>query len=467
MNKEKRFGQVFTPPYLMEDILDFASYAGAGILQRHAMDNSCGDGAFLAEMARRYCAAYGAGDRKTLAQQLATFIHGIEKDAASHAGCMERMRQLERDLQLPPVRWDIRCADALQVPDFDGRMDFVVGNPPYVRVHNLENSFAQVKRHAFCGSGMTDLYLVFYELGLQMLRSGGRLCYIAPSSWIHSVAGQHMRAYLQSAGCLRAIADLGHFQPFAATTYTAITLLEKDGQHTQFDYYTYAEEKALHFVDALPYDEAFFDGVLFLGNRHTLHTLRAVKTSASASIVEVKNGFATLADDVFIADGFPFSSFTIPVIKASTGKLRRAFYPYDTNGKPLDKSAIFADAAVAAYLHARKNALLKGRSTSQYPDWHLYGRSQALKDVWRHKYAINTVIRDAASIKLTPAPAGTGVYSGLYILTDESEERLRAALLHADFIRYAQALRKYKSGGYYTFNARELKQYLNHALSAP
>ena len=374
------------------------------------------------------------------------------------------MRQLEHDLNLPPVAWDIRCADALQVRDFNGRMDFVIGNPPYVRVHNLENTFAQVKRHAFCGGGMTDLYLVFYEIGLHMLSAGGRLCYIAPSSWINSVAGQHMRAYLQSTGHLRAIADLGHFQPFNATAYTAITLLENGKKRGQFDYYAYEGKRKLRFVEKLPYNEAFFDGVLFLGSRQTLHELRAIKISSAQSHVEVKNGFATLADDVFIADEFPFEHLIIPVIKASTGAWRKALYPYDENGKPLDKLAVFANAAVAAYLHAREDALLKGRSASQYPDWHLYGRSQALKDVWTHKYAINTVIRDVSSIKLNPAPRGAGVYGGLYILTSAPEQQIRTALQCDDFIRYIAALKKYKSGGYYTFNSRELKQYLNYRL---
>ena len=469
-NKEKRFGQVFTPPYLVEDILDFAGYGGAVLLQRHAVDNSCGDGAFLVEMARRYCAAFfsahGEGEKETLARELGQFIHGMEKDAASHTACLARMRQLERDVQLPPVHWDIRCADALHMRDFDGHMDFVIGNPPYVRVHNLEGDFARVKAYHFCSGGMTDLYLLFYELGLRMLAPGGRLCYIAPSSWINSVAGKHMRAHLQESGCLRAIADLRHFQPFNATTYTAITLLENTGGAHRFDYYSYAGERALCFVETLPYDEAFFDGALFLGDRNTLRELRAIKTAPHAPRVRVKNGFATLADGVFIADVFPFDDFIIPVIKASTGAQRKALYPYDRNGKPLPRETVFSVAGVAAYLNARKDALLKGRDERHCPDWHLYGRSQALADVWRHKYAIGALVRDAASIKLHPAPPGTGVYSGLYILTDAPEEQLRAALQCGRFISYVAALRKYKSGGYYTFNARELEQYLNHALGA-
>lgn len=62
------------------------------------------------------------------------------------------------------------------------------------------------------------------------------------------------------------------------------------------------------------------------------------------------------------------------------------------------------------------------------------------------------------------SPTGHRCLLHLYILTNAPEERLRAALQCDAFIRYVAALRKYKSGGYYTFNARELQQYLNHAL---
>jgi len=37
---------------------------------------------------------------------------------------------------------------------------------------------------------------VFFELGLRMLSAGGRLCYITPSSWLNSLAGENMRREL-------------------------------------------------------------------------------------------------------------------------------------------------------------------------------------------------------------------------------------------------------------------------------
>lgn len=174
MEKEKRFGQVFTPEYLVRDILDFVGYVPHGdILEKHVIDNSCGDGAFLVEVARRYAEAYftrhGRNGGKTLARQLGTFVHGIEIDSESHAACLKRLDAFAAELGLPPVGWDVRNADALTVDAYDGKMDFVVGNPPYVRVHNLGGNFNRVKGHSFCTEGMTDLYLVFYEIGLGML----------------------------------------------------------------------------------------------------------------------------------------------------------------------------------------------------------------------------------------------------------------------------------------------------------
>lgn len=470
MEKEKRFGQVFTPEYLVKDILDFAGYVpGDDILEKHVIDNSCGDGAFLVEVARRYVEAHfrkhGVGKRrKSLAQHLGTFIHGIEIDCESHAACLRRLDALAAEVGLPSVGWDVRNADALAVDAYDGKMDFVVGNPPYVRVHNLGGNFNRVKEHVFCGEGMADLYLVFYEIGLHMLSRSGRLCYIAPSSWMNSVAGRGMRENLRLTGRLRAIADLRHFQPFSATTYTAIVRLENNGGADSFTYCTYEKPSALRFIGELRYGDAFFDDALFLGERDALAELRAVKSSVVPSSVEVKNGFATLADDVFIADDFPFSDLTIPVVKASTGKWRKAFHPYDGTGRSLPREAVFANPQVAAYLEANKALLLKGRREATCPNWFLYGRTQALKDVGRRKYAVNTVIRDVGSIKFNVAPEGTGVYGGLYVMSELPESQIRQVLLNDDFIRYVSALGKYKSGGYYTFNSKELRQYLDYRL---
>ncbi len=470
VKKEKRFGQIFTPPYLVEDILDFAEYVSdPSILRKHVIDNSCGDGAFLVEIVRRYCTAYiqvnGKGNRNRLSGELGEFIHGIEIDSQSYRECLQRLDQFVKDeFNLSKVKWDIHNADTMSVTEYDKKMDFVVGNPPYVRVHNLDDDFARVKKFSFCSGGMTDLYLVFYEIGLKMLAPHGRLCYIAPSSWINSIAGKCMREYLQRNKCLRGIVDLCHYQPFAATTYTAICLLENSYATNKFSYCVYESPNNIRLVDILDYNVAFFDDALYLGDSKTLQAFKKIKTAVVPSVVEVKNGFATLSDSVFISDEFPFDKFLIPVVKASTGRWRKAFFPYDKHGKPLPEALIFGDERTASYLVYNENKLCKGRKKTNCPNWYLYGRTQALKDVWKPKYAINTVIRDTSSIKFTLVPAGAGVYSGLYILSDIPESKLREAIFCDSFLNYISVLKKYKSGGYYTFSSRDLEQYLNFKL---
>lgn len=468
LTKIKHSGQVFTPDYLVKNILDCASYTGTGILRKHAIDNSCGDGAFLCEMVARYIEEFRhlSKDDNALKKELERYIHGIELDSEAYSCCQENLNSLAAAYGLANVKWDLLHRDTLAVARFDGKMDYVLGNPPYVRVHHLEGSYDNVKAYTFATGGMTDLYLVFFEIGLRMLKTGGTLCYITPSSWINSLAGTHMRTYIYGRRCLKEVIDIGHFQPFSATTYTMITLLQKGQRFEAFDYYCYdGERHDKRLVARLAYDESYINGSFFLGSHDALENYKNMVTTDCEPIVKVKNGFATLADKVFIKQDFPFKQYIIPVIKGSTGKWQKAFFPYDKNGKPYPKEAIFGIPQVAHYLNENKPALLKEQTEAKKTDWYLYGRSQALKDVYSPRIAINTLIRDIPSVKLNEMAPGTGIYSGLYILGSVDIDTVRSILLTDDFIAYISLLKKYKSSGYYTFNSKDLELYLNHQLT--
>ncbi len=469
MADKKQSGQVFTPLYLVCDILNAAGYVENNIRKKHIIDNSCGNGAFLSAIVQRYILEFlkESKDATLLKHELETYIHGIELDPVAYNECIANLNDLVKDSDIKNIHWDIINADTLSVNQFDGKMDFVVGNPPYVRVHNLEN-YDAVKKFKFAEGGMTDLYLVFYEIGFNMLKKGGKLCYITPSSWINSVAGSVLRRYALDTHSLVRLIDLEHYQAFDATTYTMISLFQKEVSHETFTYGIYKPNNKCTFhlvVEDLSIEETMINGVMYLANHKTLQELRTIQTTRFKKFVEVKNGFATLADKVFIRSEFPFDQYVIPTIKASTGKWYKAFFPYDTKGKPLPKEQIFGNQQIAQYLEDNASELLKGRTKEQMPDWYLFGRTQALKDVAADKYAINTILIDKNSIKLNKVPTGSGIYSGLYILTKVEESVLRDILISDEFIQYVATLKKYKSGGYYTFNSKELEQYLNYKLS--
>lgn len=341
----KHSGQVFTPDFLVEDILNYSGYVSGNILQKHVIENSCGDGAFLCEIVARYCDDFltSHGHNEGLKEELEHFIHGIELDKTAFENCLYNLNLLVANYSLSNVNWDILNADALSVTKYDGMMDFVIGNPPYVRVHHLEEDYNEVKSFKFAQDGMTDLYLVFYELGFRMLNAKGKLCYITPSSWLSSLAATNMRNYILEKRNLVGLIDLGHFQAFEkAITYTMIVLFDFSKKTHRIDYYRFTEEKKdKTFVDSFSYAEMSIGNKFYVGARNDLAWLRSVKSTLDHPYAQVKNGFATLADRVFIND-VPFTSLTIPILKASTGKWKRGFYPYDKQGKPLDKEFIFS-----------------------------------------------------------------------------------------------------------------------------
>lgn len=412
--RDKNKGQIFTPAFIVDYILNMVGYECDGcILDKHIIDNSCGDGAFLCRIVDRYCSVaseFGLSPNETKSR-IERYIHGIEIDAEAHRACVSNLDSVAARYGLENVAWDVICDDALRSKCYDGIMDYVVGNPPYVRVHNLKDSYISVKKYSFAASGMTDLYLVFFEIGLKMLKRGGRLCYITPVSWLTSLAGQSLRTYVRAYHCLHKFADLGHFQPFAATAYTAISLFVKGEAAKYVEYHVFNKDiMSFQIVDTLSYDDIFIDNKLYFSRAESLGKLRRVKCSLVRQYVIVKNGFATLADKVFFGD-LPFDSFTIDVLKASTGKWVRGLFPYHNDGTPLDWATIETQCEVAEFLNANSADLLKGRNKSATPDWYLYGRTQALRDVQHNKIAINTIIRNKESIKLTYVESGKGVYN--------------------------------------------------------
>lgn len=464
----KHSGQVFTPDFLVFSILDYVGYVSGKILRKHVIDNSCGDGAFLCEITSRYCKDYlnVHGSINGLKEELETYIHGIELDQIAYENCLYNLSTIASEYDIESVNWNILNTSALTYTRFNAMMDFVIGNPPYVRVHNLEDDYNEVKSFSFAQDGMTDLYLVFYELGLRMLNKTGKLCYITPSSWLSSLAATNMRKYIMTYRNLVGLIDLGHYQAFEnATTYTMIALFDLQHTSNQIEYYTYSENKHdKEYIDTFTYEEMLIGNNFYVASRKDLSMLRAIKTTPTHRFTQVKNGFATLADKIFIKD-VPFKDLTIPILKASTGKWHRGFFPYDTKGKPLSKEEIFSHPEIAEYLEKNKAELLKKRTEEQKPDWYLYGRTQALKDVYSNKYSINSIIKEIKTIKLIKVPIGSGLYSGLYILTEVPFEILENAIKSEEFISYLAMLKNYKSGGYYTYNSKDLEQYLNYKIS--
>ncbi len=74
--------------------------------------------------------------------------------------------------------------------------DVVIGNPPYVRQEKIKHLKPTLKKHYTCYTGAADLYVYFYERGLQLLSPSGIHTFICSNSWLDVNYGAPLQKYL-------------------------------------------------------------------------------------------------------------------------------------------------------------------------------------------------------------------------------------------------------------------------------
>jgi adenine-specific DNA-methyltransferase len=113
--------------------------------------------------------------------------------------------------------------------EFEG-FDLIIGNPPYIQLQKLsediKRGLEQQQFKTFTKTG--DIYQLFYEHGLNLLKSKGQLSYITSNKWMRTDYGGSTRAFLSSQCNTTLVVDFGMKQIFeSATTYTNMLFLQK------------------------------------------------------------------------------------------------------------------------------------------------------------------------------------------------------------------------------------------------
>lgn len=91
-----------------------------------------------------------------------------------------------------------------------GGFDVVVGNPPYVRAELLTSLKDHLEDRYESYHGAADLYVYFYELGVKLLRHGGRMSYIVTNKWLKTGYAERLREFFATSTDIEEILDLGH-----------------------------------------------------------------------------------------------------------------------------------------------------------------------------------------------------------------------------------------------------------------
>lgn len=113
----------------------------------------------------------------------------------------------------------------------NGGFDVVIGNPPYVSANELKKSsskleYAFLKKNFEIAKGTVDLYIYFFEKGLDILGKNGILSFITPNRYLSASYGKALREILVKNFEISSLIDYSDKKVFAdASTYPVISFL--------------------------------------------------------------------------------------------------------------------------------------------------------------------------------------------------------------------------------------------------
>ncbi len=236
--EDANHGEVFTKPWVVNLILDLAGYVpDVDLGSRVAIEPACGSGAFLVPMVRRLsssCRFIGRDLASTSDAIYATDVQiaNVQASKAAVQAALVEEGWSEKVGGLLADSW-IHHDDFLLGQDLTDSADYVLGNPPYVRLEDVPTERrAAYQRACPTMGGRADLYVGFFEIGLRALRDNGRLAFICADRWMRNSYGRHLRSLVASDFAVETIVTMHDVDAFEepVAAYPAVTVLSRKRQ---------------------------------------------------------------------------------------------------------------------------------------------------------------------------------------------------------------------------------------------
>jgi len=489
MAKHKTLGQVFTPTWIVNEILDLVGYNNDNVLDKYILEPSSGNGVFLGEIVGRYIDICLNKQIETnqIIERLEKYIYGVELDKVEFDKSIQNLDNLVKTKLSFDNRIDWKIYNQNTLDFFKNHLnffDFVVGNPPYIRIHNLDTKTRDILKQDFMFSeGTIDIYLSFFEMGFKMLNKNGFLGYITPNSYLHNSSYNLFRAYLKNEKIVKTLIDFKANKVFKGfSTYTAITIIDKNYAENHFEYKEFINEK-IEFVNRVSFDSLNKNDWSFSNTKDEdfLTNLEKDRNCAIKDFFDVQYGFATLRDKIFISKTENYNDELVyfngsliekkilkTVIKGSRfkGKINAnevILFPYEFEN---NRYRAISEDKLQKFYPNTYNYLLENKEELEKRDldkgalWYEFGRSQGVQSIHKEKIVLSTLVN--GQIDFYKVPKDVMMYSGLFIIKNKefSDWTLIENTLKSDeFYKYIRLTGKDFSGGYKSITSKQIKEF--------
>lgn len=402
-------GAFYTPTFIVDYVVNDTINNDEKIC-----DLSCGSGAFLIGATQRIHEITKKPIIKVIEQNI--FGGDISKTSVYRSKILLTLFALINGEDKKEINFNLVVADSLNYNwknNNPSGFDVVIGNPPYVRVQNMPKQSREDihKRYFTASKGNIDLYIPFFELGIRLLNENGKIGYITPNSYFYSRASKKLREFLQQQKYVSKIIDFNHLQLFeGVTTYTCVTILDKR-QKNSFKYSIIHEEEKLKQLNKIEFTDIKISSLspikwnlLLKEDYENIKKIESIGIPLG-KLTQIKNGIATLNDNLYILEGETKEGFYIKeysnkeyliekeitrkLVKASVLRTEediektktRIIFPYekiDKLYKPISENALktLYPECYKYFLAIKLDLAKRDKGNRQYDKWFAYGRVQ-------------------------------------------------------------------------------------------
>ncbi|MFF3173214.1 Eco57I restriction-modification methylase domain-containing protein [Streptomyces sp. NPDC057900] len=231
-------GEVFTRRWVVDLALDLLGYtADKDLTEVRLVEPACGAGAFLVAIASRISSSCRAHNRPiTDALAAVRALDLLDRNVLRSRATVETQLVAEgwpaEESRKVAAAW-VEQGDYLLQADVGNRADYVVGNPPYIRLEDVPDARMAAYRQA-CTTmgGRADIYVGFYEVALRSLTPGGRLGFICADRWMRNQYGRSLRQMVRSRFSMDVALVMHDVDAFEdqVSAYPAITIISNRTQ---------------------------------------------------------------------------------------------------------------------------------------------------------------------------------------------------------------------------------------------